>query len=1150
MRLLNLLNGVCLSYFSYPDPLPSPSRPTILLLAAFFQSVNVQFIPQLRDASLTGAGSVGGCDFNFVGIDVHGEGETTGREKWEYLDNARDVADALTMLGVKKFFVLGSSHGGITAQELSIMYPSRVRGMILVGSTCRPYPPEFSARMRDVLVPVWTSSMPPPDIALAGSIKSTLGAPAKSPEEPGSVFGDRAYVQTDGPSARTAETVAGIELLSKIVDNWRTHVGEMRVQKPVDTMLEWQGCEGRLGSVDAPVLIIHGEDDQTIPFECSEYIFSALPKKELTRIIKMDGKGAHLINEVREIAVVMNKIVREWLDDCIKAADINFLCVTFQTCIPPQPTISQATPIGPESDCRTHVPDSPSIEEELGEKLADMKHKISDVLGKGLAVKVNNAPWQRVVMHVDEESDEEAVVILYGLMPAKHYEIELSVVAGESIKGNLRTEDELNNFDESTRAPPAVTQLNTTPQTQTVTPADTPPSSPSSSGSSSPQPRQLTVEERASQLRHMQTMLNQEHDQLTAQLKTARRDAQRADAALRSEIEALKRAVEKNAAGEQRTKQKILALQESVKQALAAAVDADNEVKELERALPGLEVQRTEAEKEHARASEAADRSATEAKAALEQDRKRTGEVEAELTALTAKVEKMTAKRDKLATENIPELERELSCIRAEIEEIEKEKEREREFNHEIDYPHHYAPQQLISRINAAAPPFVPRSGVGHSRGAASVPAVQTGPIVKPHAHTASEGFLRGYPPFGPGIDIPSQRPSGAQQSPTATENRAIGPTGTTSRKGSLPPGAERGPTWGNVYPDAPLGSSKPHLDPPPAQKWAEEGFCVLSVPASKKVDWKLAMPIIVAALEQAKELENDKSFGLIVYESDLVNAVLPHVPSVEKISCIAAYVNSGVNTPASRPLLQHITGGTATPNKESSATLYIYPLSEPSFAHPSSPNYNHTQATLAHTRTLTFLRSHIGGPIFDIESIWEAHTRFEFEGRDVAATMSTMVAEPYVNHIPTLTGGIGRKALTWFYARHFIHSNPDSTKMELVSRTLGPDRVVDEFVFEFVHDRVIDWMLPGIPPTGKHVKVPFVAVVNIRGDKLYHEHIYWDQASVLVQIGLLPEKLAFPGTTNEVRLPVAGVEQAEKMVDPGAKESNLMIKAGMARHI
>ncbi|CAE7067814.1 unnamed protein product [Rhizoctonia solani] len=747
MPRLNLSSGVSLSYFSFPDPLPSPTRPTILLLAAFFQRVDVQFIPQLRDTNLTGNGGA----FNFVGIDVHGHGETAGREEWEYVDNANDVADGLTLLGVDKFFVLAASHGGITAQELSLLCPSRVRGMILIESTCRPYSSQFRTHMRDVFVPEWSSSVPPPDSALARSIQSTLGAPSKKPEEPGSVFGDRAHIDQAG-EARTAESAVGIELLSKIVDNWRSHTGEVKIRRPVDVLLGWGGSEARLGSVVAPVLIIHGEDGSTVPFECAEQIHSALPKNELTRIVKMDGKGAHLINEVAEVAA-----------------------------------------------CRNHIPDSPSLEEELGEKLVEMKHKISDVLGKGLAVKVNNAPWQRVVMHVDEESDEEAVVILYGLMPSKHYEIELSVVAGESIKGNLTTEDDLNEFNEAARAPPAVTQLNTTPQTQTVTPADTPPSSPSSSGSSSPQPRQITVEERAIQLRHMHTMLSQEHDQLTAQLKTARREAQRADAALRSEVEALKRAVEKNAAGEQRAKQKILALQEAVKQALAAAVEADNEVKELERALPGLETQRDEAEKEHARASEAAERSAAETKTALDLDRKRTAEVEAELSVLTAKVEKMTAKRDKYATENIPELERELSSIRSEIEEIEKEKEREREFNHEVDYPHHYAPQQLLSRINAAAPPFVPRSGVGHLRGAASVSMVQTGPTVKPHAHTASDGFLRGYPPIGQGIEIPPQRPVGAQPSPTATEARAIGPTGTTSRKGSLPPGAERGPAWGNV---------------------------------------------------------------------------------------------------------------------------------------------------------------------------------------------------------------------------------------------------------------------------------------------------------------------------------------------------------------
>ncbi|KDN40233.1 hypothetical protein RSAG8_08296, partial [Rhizoctonia solani AG-8 WAC10335] len=153
---------------------------------------------------------------------------------------------------------------------------------------------------------------------LSRSIQSTLGAPPKSPEEPGSVFGDRARVEQVGET-RTAETAVGIELLSKIVDNWRTHTGEMKLQKPVDVLLGWEGSEARLGGLIAPVLIIHGEDDTAILFECAEQIHSALPKNTLTRIVKMDGKGAHLINEVAEVAVAMNGVVRGWLDQCIQA---------------------------------------------------------------------------------------------------------------------------------------------------------------------------------------------------------------------------------------------------------------------------------------------------------------------------------------------------------------------------------------------------------------------------------------------------------------------------------------------------------------------------------------------------------------------------------------------------------------------------------------------------------------------------------------------------------------------------------------------------------------------------------------------------------------------------------------------------------------
>ncbi|EHK99474.1 hypothetical protein M7I_4631 [Glarea lozoyensis 74030] len=165
---------------------------------------------------------------------------------------------------------------------------------------------------------------------------------------------------------------------------------------------------------------------------------------------------------------------------------------------------------------------------------------------------------------------------------------------------------------------------------------------------------------------------------------------------------------------------------------------------------------------------------------------------------------------------------------------------------------------------------------------------------------------------------------------------------------------------------------------------------------------------------------------------------------------------------------------------------------------------------------------------------------------------MGTMVQQPYVNHIPTMTGGIGRERLTKFYRHHFVFNNPEDTELELVSRTVGIDRVIDEFVFVFTHNMQIDWLLPGVPPTGKHVRVPFTSVVNVRGDRLYHEHIAWDQASVLVQLGLMPEYLPFPyalpngqvpasGKRFEYQVPAAGADTAKKILDKNSVPSNGM---------
>ena len=149
---------------------------------------------------------------------------------------------------------------------------------------------------------------------------------------------------------------------------------------------------------------------------------------------------------------------------------------------------------------------------------------------------------------------------------------------------------------------------------------------------------------------------------------------------------------------------------------------------------------------------------------------------------------------------------------------------------------------------------------------------------------------------------------------------------------------------------------------------------------------------------------------------------------------------------------------------------------------------------------------------------------------RDVDATMAMMVAEPYVNHIPTMTGAVGQTELHRFYKNHFVNANPDDTALIPVSRTVGADRVVDEMIFEFTHDREIDWMQPGVAPTGKRVRIPLVAIVNFRGPKLYHEHIYWDLASV--QASVLASVLAQIGVLDPKDLPVAGVATAQKMLD------------------
>jgi carboxymethylenebutenolidase len=166
-----------------------------------------------------------------------------------------------------------------------------------------------------------------------------------------------------------------------------------------------------------------------------------------------------------------------------------------------------------------------------------------------------------------------------------------------------------------------------------------------------------------------------------------------------------------------------------------------------------------------------------------------------------------------------------------------------------------------------------------------------------------------------------------------------------------------------------------------------------------------------------------------------------------------------------------------------------------------------------------------------DLGAMFDAHTQAEFQDLDVDATMATMSRDPYVHHVPTITGGAGTDGVREFYDRHFIGQWPDDTETRQISRTVGENQVVDELLVSFTHDRELEIMLPGIAPTGRRISIPLVVVVGFEDGKVNHEHIYWDQASVLVQAGVLdPEGL-----------PVTGPDQAEAFLDRDRTKNRLL---------
>ena len=166
-----------------------------------------------------------------------------------------------------------------------------------------------------------------------------------------------------------------------------------------------------------------------------------------------------------------------------------------------------------------------------------------------------------------------------------------------------------------------------------------------------------------------------------------------------------------------------------------------------------------------------------------------------------------------------------------------------------------------------------------------------------------------------------------------------------------------------------------------------------------------------------------------------------------------------------------------------------------------------------------------------DLGAVFDAHVKAEFVDADVDAAMATMTANPYLTHLPPLTSGYGHEPLTAFYRDHFVGKWPADTETEEVSRTIGENRLVDEMILRFTHDIEMDGILPGVAPTGRRVEMALAVVVDFEDGKVSAERIYWDQASVLVQIGLL----------DPAGLPVTGAEQAQTVQDPTRPRNRLL---------
>lgn len=346
---------------------------------------------------------------------------------------------------------------------------------------------------------------------------------------------------------------------------------------------------------------------------------------------------------------------------------------------------------------------------------------------------------------------------------------------------------------------------------------------------------------------------------------------------------------------------------------------------------------------------------------------------------------------------------------------------------------------------------------------------------------------------------------------------------------------------------------SKPHPPERLLLGWREEGFDARYLPFDRTNPTEF-----VRSLRNLHDaFEFNETYAIVCYGEAASVVLNTALKPLAKCCAIIAFYPPILPSPKKRfPSLLHLQVHVAvrslvTPlSDECEWKVYRYEDCAEGFADASEETYEPVEADLAWSRALACVRRAFKKEV-DLEPLADAAWNAKYKEMDAergAERINNMMThnKPHVTIMPTVEGGLGRRAIYEFYSEYFIPSMVDDFDIRLISRTIGVDRVVDEMVVSFTHSDEVDWILPGVPPTGKYVEIAVVSILAIRGGKLVSEHMYWDQASVLVQVGLLdpdkvPKNLKNKGLKT---LPVTrGQDVVEKLVEPKQDDYNRLLE-------